>query len=148
MGVIDDPMLALIARFIVEDINDLRIPDEVFLKQQADEINRHVGDAEGEERHQLALQWIQEHAEYYRREWQKKELSRIVLDKRCADCPLAQRGTNKPFCTIHNRWVSLLGKYLTDKISSEKYVEETLELLNHHKENLKISAITPRVCNG
>jgi len=40
-----------------------------------------------------------------------------------ADCPLAQHGTNKPLFTIHNRCVSLLGKYLTDTISSERYVE-------------------------
>jgi hypothetical protein len=148
MGVIDNPMLALIARFIVEDIDDLRIPDEVFLQQQVLEITRHVGDTEGEERHQLALNWIREHAEHYRREWQKKELSRIVLDKRCADCPLVQRGTNKPFCTIHNRWASLLREYLADQISSERYVEETLDLLNRHKENLKISSISRRVCHG
>jgi hypothetical protein len=66
MGVIDVPMLALIARFVVEDI------DEVFLQQQVDEIKRHVGDAEGDELHRLALQWIREHVEHYRREWQKR----------------------------------------------------------------------------
>ena len=148
MSVVDDPMLALIARFVVEDIHDLRISDEAFLKQQVREIKRHVGDAEGEERHLLAMQWISEHAAHYRREWQKKELSRIVLDKRCADCPLAHRGTNKPCCIIHNRWVALLRQYLDNRISSEKYVEKTLDLLYQHKEDLKISSISARVAHG
>ena len=148
MGVIDDPMLALIARFVVEDIDDLGIPDEVFLRQQVDEIKRHVGDAEGEEQQRLALQWTKEQAERYRREWQKKELSKIVLDKRCADYPLVHPGTNKPICTIHQRWAALLREYLADQISSETYIESTLNLLNHHKENLKITAISSRVRHG
>jgi len=145
MATIDNPMLALIARFVVKDIDDLRIQDEEFLQHQVNEIKCYVGDAEGEDRRRLALEWIREHAGHYRHEWQKKELSRIVLDKYCADCPLAHRGKSKPFCSIHNRWVSLLKKYLADRITSEKYVEETLELLNHHKENLKISTIFARV---
>jgi hypothetical protein len=91
------------------------------------------------------MQWISEHAEHYRSEWQKRELSRIVLEQRCPDCPLKHRDTNKPYCTIHNRWVALLRKYLANRIGSEKYVEETLALLNHHKENLKISSISARV---
>lgn len=148
MAVIDDPMLALIARFVVEDIDNLGIRDEVFLQQQTDEIKRYIGDAAGEKRHQLALQWIKEHARHYRREWQKKELSRLVLDKRCADCPLVNRGSGKPYCTIHGRWVVLLKEYLSDEISSENYVEKTLDLLNRHKENLKISAISPHVNHG
>lgn len=148
MGVIDDPMLALIARFVVEDIDNLGIPDEIFLQHQADEIKRYVGAATGEKRHELALEWIREYAEHYRREWQKKELSKIVLDRRCEDCPLVHRGSNKPYCTIHSRWVVLLKEYLDNRISSERYVEETLDLLNHQKANLKISAISPRVNHG
>lgn len=142
MGVIDDPMLALIARFVVEDIDNLGIPDEVFLQQQVDELKRYVGDATGRECHQLSIQWIKENAINYRREWQKKELTRIVLDKRCADCPLMHRDTHKPFCTIHKRWAGLLREYLADQITSERYVEETLDLLNQHKNNLKISAFS------
>jgi len=145
MGVIEDPMLALIARFVVEDIDDLRVPDEAFLRQQVEEIRRHVGAAEGEEKHRLAMQWIREHAEHYRSEWQKKELSRIALDSRCPDCPLVRRGTNKAYCSIHTRWVALLQDYLDERISSESYVEQTLDLLNRHKENLKISAIAAKV---
>lgn len=145
MSVIDDPMLALIARFVVEDIYNLRIPDKVFLQEQVDEIRRYVGDAQGEERHLMAMQWVREHAEHYRREWQKRELSRIVRDKRCADCPLVHHGTNKPYCTIHRRWVALLREYLADQIGSKRYVEETLNLLKHHKENLKVSTISASI---
>lgn len=148
MGVVDDPMLALIARFVVEDIDNLGIPDEEFMQQQADEINRYVGEATGEERHRLALQWIREHAEHYRLEWQKKKLSRMVLDKRCADCPLMHRGTNKRYCTIHSRWVTLLKEYLADQISSERYVKETLALLDQQKSNLKITTISPHATHG
>jgi hypothetical protein len=60
----------------------------------------------------------------------EKELSRIVLDKRCADCPLVHRSTNKSFCTIHNHWDSLLRESLADQISSERYVEKALNLPN------------------
>ena len=38
MGVIDHPMLALIARFVVEDIDDPGTPAEVFLQQQANQL--------------------------------------------------------------------------------------------------------------
>lgn len=102
MGVIDDPMLALIARFVVEDIDNLCIPDEIFLQQQVDEIKCHIGGADGEERHRLALQWITEHAERYRREWQKKELSRITTTSAVRTarwCAVTRTNPFAPFTT-------------------------------------------------
>jgi hypothetical protein len=72
MGVINDPMLALIARLVVEDIDDPGTP------------RRGVPAATGRTLPQRMA---------------KKELSRIVLDRRCADCPLVHRSTNKACCT-------------------------------------------------
>ncbi|MEN8130666.1 MAG: hypothetical protein ABFS45_10835 [Pseudomonadota bacterium] len=144
MCIIDDPLLALIARFVVEDINDLSISDEIFLQHQVSEIRSFIENAPREQQQQLALAWIEEHAERYRQEWQRRTFSRIALGKRCADCPLIH-DSSKYFCIIHSRWVVLLKEYIADEIGSDKYIEEALNLLNQHKTNLKISAISSRM---
>ena len=144
MCIIDDPMLALIARFVVGDIDNLSVSDEMFLQHQVIEIRSYIENAPREQQQQLALAWIKEHAEQYRREWQRKTFSKIVLDKKCADCPLIH-DSSKSFCVIHSRWTVLLNECIADEISSDKYVEETLNLLNQHKTNLKISAISSRM---
>ena len=144
MSVIDDPMLALIARFVVGDIDNVSISDEVFLQNQLAEIRSHIDNAPREQQQQLALVWIKEHAEQYRQEWQRKTFSKAVLDKRCPDCPLIH-DSDVSFCVIHSEWVILLKKYVDDDISSEKYVEHALALLTQHKTNLKISAVSSRI---
>ena len=144
MCIIDDPMLALIARFVVGDIDNLSISDENFLQHQVDEIRSYIENAPGKQQQQLALTWIKEHAKQYRQEWQRKTFSKIVLDQKCADCPLIH-DSSKSFCVIHSRWTVLLNECIADEISSDKYVEETLNLLNQHKTNLKISAISSRM---
>ena len=144
MCIIDDPMLALIARFVVEDIDHISISDEVYLHHQVDEIRSYIEDAPEEQQQQLALAWIKEHAEQYRQEWKKRTLSKIVLDKRCADCPLINE-SSKSSCVIHGRWVVLLNEYIADEIGSDTYIEETLHLLNQNKTNLKISAISSKM---
>ena len=88
MCILDDPVLALIARFVVDDLDNLSVSDEAFLKTQVETICTHVEDAPVEEQQRLALSWITEHAEQYRRDWHRKTLSRYVADKRCRDCPL------------------------------------------------------------
>ena len=50
MCVIDDPMLALIARFVVEDIDNLSISDEIFLQHQVAEIGSYIEDAPSNQR--------------------------------------------------------------------------------------------------
>jgi hypothetical protein len=144
MCIIDDPMLALIARFVVEDIDNLSISDEIYLQHQVAEIRSYIENSPREQQQQLALAWIKEHAEQYRQEWQRRILSKIVLDKRCTDCPLVQDGS-KSSCVIHSRWVVLLNEYIADEISSDIYVEETLNLLSQNKTNLKISAISSKM---
>jgi len=144
MSILVDPMLALIARFVVKDIDDLSFSDEAFLRQQFKEVKGHIEDAPKEQQQKLALTWIKEHAEQYRREWQRKTFSRMVLAKRCPDCPL-RHDDSKRYCTIHTRWVVLLKDFIADKISSTQYVEETLDLLKENKANLKISARSSKI---
>jgi len=140
MSIIDDPVLALIARFVVDDLDNLSISDEAFLKNQVETIYSHINNAPEEQQQQLALAWIKEHAERYRQEWFRKSLTKSVSDKRCQDCPL-QHGSGTQYCSIHSKWIILLNEYVTDKIDSEKYIEETLYILNQHKNDLKISEI-------
>jgi hypothetical protein len=144
MCIIDDPMLALIARFVVEDIDDLSISDEIYLQHQVAEIRRHIENAPRKQQQQLALAWIKEHAEQYRQEWHRRALSKKVLDKRCVDCPLIN-DSSKSSCVIHSRWIVLLNEYIADEIDSDIYIEETLNLLNQNKTNLKISAISSKM---
>ena len=144
MCIIDDPMLALIARFVVEDIDNLSISDEMYLQHQVAEIKSCIENAPRKQQQQLALAWIKEHAEQYRQKWQRRTFSKIVLDRRCADCPLVQDGSNSS-CSIHSRWVVLLKEYIADEIGSDIYVEETLSLLNQNKKNLKISVISSQM---
>ena len=140
MCIIDDPMLALIARFVVEDIDNLSISDEMFLQHQITEIKSHIEKSPTKQQQQLALEWIKEHAEQYRQEWRRRTFSKVVLDKRCADCPLIHDSSSS-FCTIHSKWVVLLNEYVADKIGSDEYIKETLNLLEQNKTNLKVSAV-------
>ena len=144
MYIIDDPMLALIARFVVEDVDNLSISDETYLQQQVTDLKRYIEQSPGKQKDQLALEWIREHAERYRQVWQRKTFSRIALEKRCADCPLLQ-DDKKYSCVIHSRWVALLTKYIAGEIGSDIYIEETLNLLYQNKRNLKISAISSKM---
>jgi len=140
MCIIDDPMLALIARFVVEDIDNINISDEIFLQQQITEIQNHIKKSPQKKQQQQALEWIKEHAEQYRQDWRRRTFSRVVLDKRCADCPLVHDSSSS-FCTIHSKWVVLLKEYVADKIGSDEYIKEALNLLEQNKTNLKVSAV-------
>ena len=144
MCIIDDPMLALIARFVVEDIDNLSVSDEMYLQHQVAEIRSCIENSPEEQQQQLALVWIKEHAKQYRREWQRKTFSNMAINKRCTDCPLVKDDSDSS-CFIHSRWVLLLKEYIADEISSDIYVEETLNLLNQNKKNLKISSISSRM---
>lgn len=144
MCIIDDPTLALIARFVVEDIDNLSISDETFLLSQVAEIRSHIDNAPRIQQQQLALTWIKEHAEQYRQEWQKRTFSKVVLGKRCADCPLIP-DSSESSCIVHSRWAVLLKQYIADEIGSDIYIEETLDLLYQNKTNLKISAISSKM---
>lgn len=140
MLIIDDPMLALIARFVAKDIDNLNVSDETFLQDQITEIRRHIERSPKTQQQQLTLEWIKEYAEQYRHEWRRRTFSKAVFDKRCADCPLIHDSSSSA-CIIHSKWVALLKEYVDDEIGSDEYIEETLNLLEQNKTNLKVSAI-------
>ena len=144
MCIVDDPTLALIARFVVKDINNISVSDENYLKQQCTELRSYIGNATGAEQEQIALTWIRDHAERYREEWLKSNFAKILHDKRCPDCPIIDNHSTS-HCIIHRRWIGLLEEYLADEINSERYIEETLKLLNQHKQSLKVSLITEKL---
>ena len=138
MPLLDDPMLALITRFVAGESDHLNVSDEQYLQDQLVEIRRHVEAFPEEQRQQAALDWIAEHAERYRMRWQQQKLSDLVIKGRCRDCPLCDDGSRSN-CMIHKRWVGLLKEYIDGDISSERYLQETLRLLNEHKGSLKVA---------
>ena len=143
MYALDDPTLALITRFVVSDIDELDISDENYLKTQVAEIRRHIENAPAGQQEQMAMAWIREHAERFREQWHRKSFSRALHDRRCPDCPLVGNQSTS-HCIIHRRWVGLLEEYLADEINSDRYIEETLRLLEQHKDSLKVSLIAER----
>lgn len=144
MVVFDDSMLALIARFVVDDISKLSISDEKFLKHQVLEIKSQIEDVPGDQQQKVILEWIHEHAEQYRKQWHAKTITQLLLHKRCSDCPLIDNGSSSS-CSIHGRWIELLKDYLAGEVDSEEYVLQSLEILDEHKQELKISRIAKRL---
>jgi hypothetical protein len=136
---IDDPMLALIARFAA-CCTDHRMSEETFLRHQYDQIRNFVGDAPEDQRQERALEWIVHNAEEYRRKWHRKVAAEAAPDSRCPDCPLEGQDDAKT-CEIHERWLGLLNEYLAGAISSRAYVVDTLNLLRDHKAQLKSRAV-------
>lgn len=144
MTILDDSLLALIARFVVDDIEHLSIPDEKFLRHQVLEIKNHIEEVPKEQQQKIILEWIHEHAEQYRKQWQHKAITQILLHKRCNDCPLIDDGSSSN-CAIHDKWIELLKDYLAGKLDSEQYVVENLRILEDHKQELKITRIAGRL---
>ena len=144
MSILDDPTLALIVRFVVDDIDDLSMSDEKFLQQQLEEINSLVENEAADQRQQIILDWIREYAEQYRKQWHASALTRLLSDSRCTDCPLIHQDDERQ-CVIHHRWTLLLEKYLAGGINTDTYVEETLYLLREQKNQLKVSKISSRL---
>jgi len=142
--ILDDSLLALIARFVVDDIEKLSITDEKFLKHQVLEIKNHIEDVPREQQQKVILEWIHEHAEQYRKQWRHKAITQVLLHKRCSDCPLIDDSPSRN-CAIHEQWSGLLKDYLAGKLDSEQYVVESLRLLEDHKQELKITRIAARL---
>lgn len=135
MYIVDDPMLALIARFVAsEQEGDAHA--EAYMQRQVEAIREYVEQFPAAERNTRAVEWVQRHAEQYRQSWQRSHLPRWLRDMRCNDCPLADGGVLH-HCDIHERWSELLTRYADDEITSRQYVESTLGLLKAHKQRLK-----------
>ena len=140
MFVVDDPMLALIARFIV-DVDNLEMSNEEFLQQQVQSIKTYVSRYPPEQQSQKAMEWIEVYAKQYRADWQESVVSKRLTNKRCPDCPLIGHGSSS-HCDVHQRWVDLLNNYMAEEITSSKYVEGTLKLMIKHKDRLKVSKVS------
>lgn len=136
--VIDDPMLALIARF-AGCCENLHVSEETFLGLQLQEIHAYVDRYPPDQRQVRAMEWIARNAEYYRRSWQKELVAGEAATSRCPDCPLERRKLGAMQCEIHGRWLGLLNRYITGETSSQEYVEDSLDLLREHKERLRTS---------
>ncbi|EXI90797.1 MAG: hypothetical protein AW11_00656 [Candidatus Accumulibacter regalis] len=137
MYIVDDPTLALIARFLGDVAPEGRA-DEEFFRRQFSAIEAYVERFPEDQRDARALEWIETNAMHYRQQWQKQTAISTLARRRCPDCPLAGGSQEKP-CAIHRRWLKLLERYAADELSSPEYVEMSLALLNTHKSWLKVT---------
>lgn len=137
MYIVDDPTLALIARFI-GDFSHPDLSDTAFLRQQVAAIEGYVEGFPADERERRALEWIETNAMAYRQQSQKRTAIDVLAKSRCPDCPLSGREKRTP-CAIHSRWLTLLRRYAANELSSHEYVEKSLALLTAHKERLRVS---------
>jgi hypothetical protein len=137
---IDDPVFALFLRFAGFN-RELSSHDDEFFEKQLQEIKAHVDQYQEEERGTRAIQWIEQYAMNYRDRWNKEIIAKEASDHRCSDCPLC--GDNiHAHCEIHDQWLELLQKYITNEINSQEYIENTLTLLAAHKDDLKVKLST------
>jgi hypothetical protein len=143
MYIVDDPTLALIARF-VGDAPHLNLSDAEFLLRQIAAIEQYVEPFPRHERQARALEWIEAHAKEYRQQWQKQAAVETLARTRCPDCPLTG-GDRSASCAVHRRWLQLLRRYAADELSSREYVAESLRLLDAYKSRLKVGQTRPRL---
>jgi hypothetical protein len=135
MYTIDDPMFALILRFIGHN-KKITLCDNNFIQEQLKSIQEHVEKFSPEEKGLRAIEWIEKYAYEYRKRWEKEVIDKELSDQTCPDCPLSSTNTLE-HCQIHEQWQELLQQYAADEINSRKYIENTLQLLSRHKEDLK-----------
>ena len=133
---LDDPLLALLLRFV---INTEQTPaaDEEFLLRQIRTIKWYLTQFPSSEQEAKVMEWIEQHAERYRWEWRRRDMSSRTAYVRCEDCPLAGLGAYE-HCEIHEQWLYLLRQYTTGQVNTRGYVESCLDLLQHHKDELKL----------
>lgn len=137
MELIDDPLLALLVRFVAGgrrlDVED----NQEFLRRQLDTVRAYAAQFPDAERNERVMEWIQEHAAQYRRDWQGERIRNCLSGSQCLDCPLLDLDI-PAHCDIHGHWLELLSRFLADKISSRAYVEKALSLLSEHKSQLRV----------
>lgn len=135
MFIVDDPLLALILRFVV-DTDRSDTSNEEFLQRQLQTLKRYLAQFPESQQGEKAMEWIRQHAENYRRDWQRRTLSRQSFYLRCEDCPMQSFGASEQ-CEIHEQWLYLLRLYTAGKLSSQSYVEQALAALQGSKDELK-----------
>lgn len=133
---IEDPMLALLLRFVVNE-EKLQHETEEFIQRQIRTLQEYLQQYPADEQDKRTLDWIEHHAAEYRKNWEMRLISKEASRFQCADCPLV-KNEDSSHCAIHNQWLELLKKYGKDMINSTDYIKEALELLTQHKENLRI----------
>ena len=109
MFVVDDPMLALIVRFVAGN-REIGVSDDEFLRRQLQAVRDYIGQFPEQEREFRALEWIEKNAERYRRNWQRDVIAEKLTDSRCPDCPL-ERDEESSHCEIHDEWLDILNSY-------------------------------------
>ena len=137
MFIVDDPMLALIMRFVSKGESLSASNNEEFLQRQVVAIGEYVAQFPEEEKAKRAMEWIGAYAEQYRKDWQCNVATQQFSNKRCPDCPLIAN-ESASHCEIHEHWQLLLESYASNDITSGKYVEDALRLLEEHKARLHI----------
>ncbi len=133
---LDDPLLALLLRFVT-NTDQTPAANEEFLLEQIKTIKWYLTKFPSSEQEARVMKWIEQHAERYRTEWQRHDISSRTEHIRCEDCPLADQGAHEE-CEIHEQWLYLLRQYTTGKINSRSYVESCLDLLRCSKDELKL----------
>ncbi len=139
MFIAEDPLLALILRFVV-DTSKGGGSNEEFLDLQLQTLKKHLAHFPDEEQGIRALEWIEQRAQRYRQDWERRTVSHRTLCLRCADCPLADRGVEE-HCEIHEQWLYLLRRYTTGRGVAAEFVEGALRLLQANKEQLKVRTL-------
>ncbi len=134
MYTIDDPMIALILRFVGHN-QTIALSERGFAQDQLSAIREYLEKFPPQDRNSRALEWIEEYARAYRERWLKETLGGMFSSRGCPDCPLSGTGE---YCQIHQQWLDLLLRYAADEISTKTYVESSLRLLARHKEDLKM----------
>ncbi len=136
MYTIDDPMFALILRFVGHS-QKITYSNHDFIQKQLKTIQEHIEKFPPEERKLRAIEWIENSARDYRERWVKEVIDQMFSSQRCPDCPLS-RVNDLEHCQIHEKWLDLLQQYAAAEINTKIYVENTLKLLTQHKESLKM----------
>ncbi|MCW8905496.1 MULTISPECIES: hypothetical protein [Sedimenticola] len=136
MFVVDDPVLALIVRFVAR-ARDLDVTDGEFLQRQVESMKCYLERYPEQEHGDKAIEWIAEYAAQYRDQWQKQVVTQQATQTRCMDCPMNTLGEDS-YCQIHYQWLRLLKRYTRDEMSSSEYVKAALKMLREHKQELKV----------
>jgi len=136
MFVVDDPMLALIVRFVASD-PEVDVSATGFLERQVETMKQYLARYPEEEQEQRAIEWVARYAEEYRNQWQRKVVSRQAAESRCLDCPMNTLA-QEVHCPVHQQWQALLRRYARNELASVDYVVQALQMLRQHKDELKV----------
>lgn len=136
MFVVDDPLLALIIRFVASN-PEVDVTAKGFLHRQLETMKQYLARYPEDEQDQRAVEWVARYAEEYRSQWQRRVVSEQKERQRCIDCPMNTLA-QETHCPIHHQWRELLKRYARDEIGSAEYVREALQMLREHKQELKV----------